>query len=112
MRYVGRIVVDLVGHTTRAVYVARHYGRPLEYYGELSGATWPKPVPDRAPAGTAPLSVDERMRLFTFEPAFFIASDLRRFATYHDDLRAWLEAHCRTVADEDTYKIWGDCASP
>jgi hypothetical protein len=31
-----REIGDLVGHTTRAVYIARHYGRPLENYGELS----------------------------------------------------------------------------
>lgn len=104
-----RTIGDAVGHSTRAIYVSRNYGRPLEYYGELSGFPWPRAVPEDSPPGTAPMSVEERIGLFTFQPEYFIVTDFWRFGYYHDDLKQWLTSNCRVLAAEETYHIWTDC---
>ena len=37
----AKVLGNLVAHSTRTVFLAPYYGRPLMYYGELSGRDWP-----------------------------------------------------------------------
>jgi hypothetical protein len=99
-------------HSTRTVYVARNYGRPLEYHGELSGVPWPNAWLDGRRVGDAPLSVESRIALLTFEPEYFIISDLRRFERYHEDLARWLPQHCRPIEESKEYTVWSRCSWP
>src|SRR5690606_22275962 len=39
---IAREVGELVEHSSRTVFVAHHYGLPLQYYGQLAGVAWPK----------------------------------------------------------------------
>ena len=100
-------VGELVQHSTRTVYVARHYGRPLEYLGELSGVPWPKgSVEGELGIGQ---TVQQRLDLLTFEPEFFIVTDVRRLELFHQDLQAWLEEHCAVVVNSAEYSIYSRC---
>jgi 4-amino-4-deoxy-L-arabinose transferase-like glycosyltransferase len=125
---VAREIGELVGHSTRTVYVAPYYGIPLEYYGELSGIQWPRQASDvdRALRGreAGVRSVEERLRSLRreieirtggaetrFTPEYFVITDFREFERHHDDLRAYLTGNCQRVAENDRYIIYGSCGS-
>ena len=116
-------VGEIVGHSTRVVYVSQYYGGPLEYHGELSGWFWPRSMKDTDRAlGNAPAvagrSVAERLAdLGTaqaraapdFVPEYFVITDFREDA-HHDDLAEYLDAHCRKLAEDAAYLVFGECA--
>jgi hypothetical protein len=125
---VAQEIGELVGHSTRTVYVAPYYGIPLEYYGELSGIQWPRQTGDvdRAIRGREARvrSVDERLRSLRseieirtggtetqFTPEYFVITDFREFERHHDDLRAYLTGNCQRVAENDRYIIYRSCVS-
>lgn len=127
---------DLVGHSTRTVYVSTFYGKPLEYYGQLSGVFWPNRIADmdwvRArlggqfdePAGglfdrfagwltrrvdARELSVEERIASLGFTPEYFIISDLKRYRRVHQDLDRYLRSSCELVSNDARYLVFSDC---
>jgi hypothetical protein len=105
---VCRAIGDAVNHSTRTVYVARHYGRPLEYLGELSGVPWPKATLP-GDAGASASHVEERIGRLNFVPEYFIVTDFDRFERYHAPLGRWLSAHCHDLIAQPDYRIWGRC---
>jgi hypothetical protein len=105
-------VGEIVGHSNRVVWVARHYGQPLEYYGEISGAPWPKAIEYwlyRKP-GERALSVEERLDGLGFRPAYFVITDLAELDRRYSDLGAFLVEKCALVARGRRYLIYdGAC---
>jgi hypothetical protein len=100
-----REVGTIVNHSTRTLYVARFYGRPLEYYGELSGLPWPQRITQglyRRPG--------ERERALGFSPEYFIITDFDQLNRYHLDLKEFLANYCPVVAQSEHYRIYGACA--
>jgi hypothetical protein len=101
----------LVNHSDATVFLARHYGLPLEYYGELSGAYWPRSVTYwlyRRPSDHA-LTVRQRLGSLGFSPTYFIITDFAEYQTNHADLRAYLERDCELLADTKQYLIYRHC---
>jgi hypothetical protein len=104
---------DVVDHSSRAVFVAYHYGLPLEYYGQISGMPWPVSIDDpfyRRP-DERELSVQERMNGLGFVPEYFIITHFDLFNRKHQDLKAYLRANCRLYAQTDQYLIYSSCGA-
>jgi hypothetical protein len=102
---------DIVDHSSRTVYVAYHYGLPLEYYGQISGMPWPVSIDDpfyRRP-DERELSIQERMDALGFIPEYFIITHFDLFNRKHQDLKAYLETKCAIYAQTDRYLIYGGC---
>ena len=107
-----REVGTIVNHSTRTLYVARYYGRPLEYYGELSGLPWPQRITQglyRRP-GERERTIEERFAALGFSPEYFIITDFNQFDRYHPDMKEYLSNHCPVVAQSKQYLIYGACA--
>jgi 4-amino-4-deoxy-L-arabinose transferase-like glycosyltransferase len=107
-----REVGGIVQHSTRTVYVARFYGRPLEYYGELSGLPWPQRITQGlyGRAGERERTIEQRFAALGFSPEYFIITDFNQFDRYHPDMKEYLSNHCRVVAQSKQYVIYGACA--
>ena len=104
-------VGEAVGHSPRTVFVAYHYGLPLEYYGELAGAPWPVRIDDpfyRHPDAQE-LSVQERLDGLGFVPEYFVITNFDLYHRKHQDLKAYLENYCSPIRDTDAYLIYANC---
>jgi 4-amino-4-deoxy-L-arabinose transferase-like glycosyltransferase len=113
---VARKIGELVHHSTQTVYLASAYGMPLEYYGELSGAYWPRrevhwalqsqglfgestdQKPDR--------SLEERFQSLDFIPQYFIITNFSEFNIYHSDLKEYLLNNSSLIAQSRDYLIY------
>ena len=104
-------VGDVVDHSPHTVFVAYHYGLPLEYNGEIAGAPWPVRIDDpfyRRPDARE-LSVKERIENFGFAPDYFVITNFDLYNRKHQDLREYLESNCAIFAQTDQYLIYGSC---
>lgn len=102
---------EAIDHNPHTVFVAYHYGLPLEYYGEFSGLPWPVSIDDpfyRRPDARE-LSVQERLDALGFVPEYFVITNFDLFTRKHQDLQAYLEANCSTIVKEEAYWIYSSC---
>ena len=108
----ARQVGEVVHHSDRVVWVARHYGQPLEYYGEISGMPWPKAIEYwlyQRP-GERALSIQERLDDLGFAPEYFVITDFAELDRRHADFKAFLAENCPVVAETPGYLVYrGDC---
>lgn len=108
-----REIGDIVGHSPRTVFVAYHYGLPMEYYGELAGGPWPVSID--APLYRQPdareLSVQERLDGLGFIPEYFVITNFDLYYRKHQDLQEYLENNCSLFAKTDQYMIYSKCRS-
>lgn len=102
---------QIVNHSGRTVFLACHYGMPLQYYGELASAYWPHSITafyyDRP--NEAALSVRERLDKLGFAPEYFIITDFAGYRRHHVDRRAYLTQNCDLLAETDRYLIYYRC---
>jgi hypothetical protein len=107
-----REVGTIVNHSTRTLYVARFYGRPLEYYGELSGLPWPQRITQGLyrRSGERERSIEERFNALNFSPEYFIITDFDQLDRYHADVKEFLKNHCPVIAQSKDYVIYGACS--
>jgi 4-amino-4-deoxy-L-arabinose transferase-like glycosyltransferase len=111
---VAEEIGELVGHSSQTVYLAPYYGRPLHYYGQLSGVYWPRAndywTLQRAGMEVSKLSVQERFEMIDYAPEYFIITDFQEFNRHHDDLRIFLTENCSLMAKSNHYLIYEmDC---
>ncbi|HUM68764.1 MAG TPA: glycosyltransferase family 39 protein [Chloroflexota bacterium] len=99
-----------INHSTQLVYLSPFYGRPLEYFGLLSGIYWPRPDTQIRYMGTEEkwATVTERLANIPFTPDYFIITDFREYTTHHQDLAAYLQV-CPLVAQTESYLIYEYC---
>ncbi|MCI0560736.1 MAG: glycosyltransferase family 39 protein, partial [Nitrososphaera sp.] len=99
----AREIGEIVSHSTRVVYVAPFYGMPLEYYGELTGAYWPRSIAntDQALGISRSRSVEERLNALDFAPQYFVITNFDEFSRHHTDLKEFLERNCPLFAKSD-----------
>lgn len=108
---VAREIGELINHSPRTVFVSPYYGVPLEYYGEFTGAPWPKSIADppyRRP-GARELSVLERLDTLGFSPEYFVITHFDLYSRKHPDLQVYLESKCSIYAQTKSYLIYNDC---
>jgi hypothetical protein len=107
----AREIGAIVNHSTAAVFLSPYYGMPLQYYGELTGAYWPRPIAYRAYRSSdyTELSVEARLDALGFAPEYFVITHFSEFRDHHDDLAAYLEANCRLLAESEEYLIYHHC---
>ena len=109
----AREIGNVIGHSPRTVFVAYHYGLPLEYYGEFAGVPWPISIDDpfyRRPDARE-LSVQERMAALDFSPEYYVITNFGLYQSRHRDLQAYLNANCLLLARTDGYLIFAACRS-
>jgi hypothetical protein len=102
---------EIIGHSPHSVFVARHYGLPLEYYGEFGGAPWPVRIEDpfyRQP-GAPERSVQERIDELGFKPEYFVITYFGLYQRKHQDLEIYLESACSTRLQTTDYLIFSHC---
>jgi hypothetical protein len=107
----AREIGEVVRHSPRTVFVAYHYGLPLEYYGELAGAPWPIRIDDpfyRRPDARE-LSVQERLAGLGFTPDYFVITDFNLYNRKHQDLQAYLTGSCSVLKETEAYLIYANC---
>jgi 4-amino-4-deoxy-L-arabinose transferase-like glycosyltransferase len=111
---VSREIGDIVNHSNKTVYIASYYGRPLEYYGEMSGSYWPRSVSDtdRALGRGHERSIEERLDALGFTPEYFVIADFQEFDNHHGDLKEYLADNCALIAENAQYFIYGACSNP
>ncbi|HIJ70825.1 MAG TPA: hypothetical protein HPP87_05605 [Planctomycetes bacterium] len=106
---VARRIGEIVNHSTRTIFLARDYGYPLRYYGQLSGVSWPrqKDLEARKARGLGPLNVQNRFEALTkkWSPEFFIVAELEEFRL-QKDLKQLLINRFGVVAETDKYLIF------
>jgi hypothetical protein len=109
---VAKDIGEIVHHSSKTVFIARFYGMPLQYYGELSGSSWPKAIETglyRRP-DEKELSINERLAGLSFVPDYFVITDFDNFNQRHVDLKEFLNTHCSVVAENEQYLIYdGTC---
>jgi hypothetical protein len=107
----ARQIGEIIGHSPRTVFVSRHYGIPLEYYGEFGGAPWPVRIEDSfyRPSGAREQSVQERIDQLGFEPDYFVITHFDLYERKHQDLQVYLESNCAPVAETNAYLIYTNC---
>jgi 4-amino-4-deoxy-L-arabinose transferase-like glycosyltransferase len=102
---------QLVNHSTTTVYLSPFYGRPLEYFGQLSGAYWPRPTSFGIynPDGAHNSSIAERLSTLNFTPDYFIITHLSEYHNHHADLEAYLTENCELISDNEQYFVFNNC---
>jgi hypothetical protein len=91
--------------------VSRHYGLPLEYYGEFGGAPWPVRIEDpfyRRP-GEQEQSVQERIDQLGFKPDYFVITHFDLYRRKHQDLETYLKSACSTRWETTEFLIYSQC---
>jgi 4-amino-4-deoxy-L-arabinose transferase-like glycosyltransferase len=109
---IAQQIGDIVHHSSQTVYLARYYGMPLQYTGELTGAYWPRAISYwlyRSP-DERELSVAERLDALGFSPDYFVITDFAEYGAHHADLKNYLERNCSWLAATDEYLIYAQCA--
>jgi hypothetical protein len=102
---------EIVGHSPHTVFVSRHYGLPLEYYGEFGGAPWPVRIEDpfyRRP-GEQEQSVQERIDQLGFKPDYFVITHFDLYRRKHQDLETYLKSACSTRWETTEFLIYSQC---
>jgi 4-amino-4-deoxy-L-arabinose transferase-like glycosyltransferase len=90
------------------------YGLPLQYYGELTGAYWPRRITYwlYRRADERELSIQQRLDALVFSPEYFVIIDFNEFSTHHADLKEFLADNCVLVAESHQHLIYGACTEP
>jgi 4-amino-4-deoxy-L-arabinose transferase-like glycosyltransferase len=82
-----RLAGEAVGHSSRTVFLARWYGKPLQYHGILAGTKWPvqEEFDLEAKSGAPILDAEHRLLQRVMEGAeFFVITDRVEFDKQED----------------------------
>ena len=94
----------VVGHSSRTIFLARWYGKPLQYHGQLAGVTWPTKNDYRLAeqAGTPIEDPHTALsRLITEEGAeYFVVTDLDEFEKHYELARLLARFPLRAASNE------------
>ncbi|HYQ71176.1 MAG TPA: hypothetical protein VET88_04515, partial [Gammaproteobacteria bacterium] len=105
---------ELVEHSDRVVFLSRYYGVPIQYFGEFTGAHWPKAIRDPLyrEKGDHKRSFAERLEEIGFGPEYFVITFFRFYERHHPDLAEYLHQSCVPRAITPKYQIFERCRSP
>ena len=104
-----REIGEIVEHSTKTIFLSPHYGKPLQYHGELAGAWWPSRGDLRARrlSGHKDLAADqwfESLRAKT-SADYFIVTDLPEFYAQRDLVQLLIERFA-VIARSPRYVIF------
>jgi 4-amino-4-deoxy-L-arabinose transferase-like glycosyltransferase len=98
-----------VAHSPSTLFLAHHYGRVLQYHGEISGEPWPIRADFRSEKliGKPELSVEERFDLLSAEyhPEYFIVTEFQEFEA-QADLKEYLTVRFPILNETKDYIIF------
>lgn len=106
---IAKEIGEVVNHSVQTIHLTKTYGKPLEYYGELSGRHWPSSAHLRTEqqVGRKTLSLEERFKLYFSKssPEYFIITDLKSFEE-QKELHEFLDKSFKILAKTDNYFIY------
>lgn len=115
---IAQEIGDIVGHSTKTVFLTSDYGRSLAYHGELSGLPWPTTLSlkERRDRGLPDLPKDELFgehyltirthgKYIKYTPDFFIITAFDEFEK-QKDLKEYLETNFPLLAKSNDYLIF------
>jgi hypothetical protein len=108
----AQTIGQIIDHSDETVFIAKNYGVLLQYYGELTGAPWPRRVNIplyQSSEGLEELTVEDRLTSLGFIPKYFVISDFDQYYAHHADLKDYLLASCTKLAERDDYLIYSNC---
>ncbi len=108
---VAEEIGEIVHHSPNTVFVAYHYGLALEYYGEFSGAFWPKSITSSfyRQSKEQEKSIQERITSLGFSPEYFVITNFPEYQRLHQDLNEFLVGACDERIEGDKYMIYTAC---
>jgi 4-amino-4-deoxy-L-arabinose transferase-like glycosyltransferase len=102
-------VGEAVAHSTRTILLAPYDGKPLIYYGKLSGQYWPYwyDIRDEKLWGVPDMLPQERLKKLSagITPEYFIITDLVEFEN-QADLKQYLEANFPVLVEDPRFIIY------
>lgn len=106
---IAKEIGEIVDHSVQTIHLTKTYGKPLEYFGELSGRHWPSSAHLKAgqQVGRKTLSIEERFKscLSKSSPEYFIITDLKSFEE-QNRLHEILDKNFKILAKTDNYFIY------
>ena len=107
----AKMVGNLVNHSERTLYIASYYGKPLQYFGEFGGASWPRATAhwSERTAGLPPRTIEERLSDLGFTPEFVVVTSMSEYQRHHGDLDAYLRVRCDVLAERRELIVFGEC---
>jgi len=100
---------EIVGHSTRTIYLNSPTAKPVQYYGEFSGKYYPNPdnLKVMRYQGMKPVTTRERLRgmVEEYSAEYFIAADLGFFRK-QPDLRELLTEEFPVVAQSEDFVVF------
>lgn len=105
---VAEEIGEIVEHSTRVAFVSFYYGSPLEYFGEMAGEEWPRPLRYWAfrEKGEGERDIAQRVHELGISPRYFVVTDFAEFEKHHRDLRDFLASACTLVAKTERYLVY------
>lgn len=115
---IAKEIGDIVGHSTKTVFLTSDYGRSLAYHGELSGLPWPTSLSlkERRERGLRELSKEDLFskhyltirthgKYIKYTPDFFIITAFKEFEK-QKDLKNFLETNFPLLVHNNDYLIF------
>lgn len=106
---ISKEIGDSVEHSSKTVFLAYDYGKPLRYHGELSGYNWPNAGDFKVYklAGKPELSAEQRFKTkyLNHSPEYFIVTDLSSFKQ-QPDLQKFLTGNFPLLVNDRNYLIF------
>jgi hypothetical protein len=99
----------LVAHSTNTIFLAPYDGKPLMYYGKISGQYWPYwyDIRDEKLWGVKDLLPEERLKILSkgMEPEYFIVTDVMELEN-QSDLKQYLEGNYPVLIRDSRFVIY------
>jgi hypothetical protein len=108
-------VGEAVAHSTQTIFLAPYDGKPLMYYGKLSGRYWPYwfDIRDEKLWGVKDLSPEARLEILGdgIDPEYFIVTDLVELEN-QTELKQFLDDNYPIVIDDPRFIVYQLTSSP
>jgi hypothetical protein len=103
------VIGEVVGHSSRTILLAPYDGKPLMYYGKLSGRYWPYwyDIRDEKLWGVENMTPEQRLSLLGngIDPEYFIVTDLAELEN-QSDLKQYLDENYPVLLKEPGFIIY------
>jgi len=100
---------NTLNHSTKTIFFARGYGKPLMYHGQLSGVNWPQKEDLFADTlrNKPILTVKERLENIRkkFQSEYFIVTDIDKF-NEQKELKSFLGKNFPLLTNKDNYLVY------
>lgn len=106
LHHIGKVV----NHSTNTIILDENYGRPVMYFSEIIGSSWPNTgqlnyFKNIAKTETAPVHIQFHNIMKRFSPEYFIITDIKSFEL-QPELKLLLETQFEPITRQDNFIIY------